>query len=156
MTASLVVVFILSVQSQGCGYGALKAKLCKVLHIIPLGIQSPTQLLSHPLRGAIFENWVVSEYLKQQLHRGMRPNLYFWRDSSGLEIDLLHEDAASIKAFEIKSGATFAADWTGNLQKWCDLADMHQEIKTHLIYGGTKNFAFKGSHVSPWHQLPEL
>ena len=121
-----------------------------------LGIQSPTQLLSHPLRGAIFENWVVSEYLKQQLHRGVRPNLYFWRDSSGLEVDLLHEDAASIKAFEIKSGATFAADWTGNLQKWCDLADMHQEVQTHLIYGGTKKFDFKGSHVSPWHQLPEL
>ena len=103
-----------------------------------MGIQSPAQLLSHPLRGAIFENWVVSEYLKQQLHRGARPSLYFWRDSSGLEVDLLHEDAASLKAFEIKSGATFASDWTDNLQKWRSLADVHQEIQTHLIYGVPK------------------
>jgi len=56
-----------------------------------LGIQEPSQITIHSLRGALFETWVVAELIKGRLHRGLQPNLYFWRDSTGNEVDVLAE-----------------------------------------------------------------
>ena len=71
-----------------------------------LNIGNPLQIQSHPLRGAFFETWVVSEVAKAFLHRGRRPQLSFYRDRAGLEIDLLIERGTDLVALEIKSGQT--------------------------------------------------
>jgi hypothetical protein len=71
-----------------------------------LAIESPEQLPSHPLRGPLFETWVVSEIAKAYLHRGRRPRLSFYRDRSGLEVDLLIERGAELTAVEVKSART--------------------------------------------------
>ncbi len=120
-----------------------------------LGIQTPEQLLTHPLRGALFENWVVSERLKSGLNSGAKPNVYFWRDSSGLEVDLLEETADRIlQATEIKSGATFTSEWTKNLFKWKPPA-VEDGLKTNLrvVYGGDSDFSFQDCDVVSWQNL---
>jgi len=58
--------------------------LCRLL-----GIRGPDDLRNHPLRGPIFETFVVGEFRKLYLHHGQRSTLYFWRDSNGREVDLV-------------------------------------------------------------------
>jgi predicted AAA+ superfamily ATPase len=118
-----------------------------------LGIQSAEQLATHPLRGALFENWVVSERLKARCHLGERPNLYFWRDNAGLEVDLLEETAGRLHATEVKSGATFTSEWTERLSKWQALAAADAESGARVVYGGEKSFTFKGCDVVSWREL---
>jgi len=76
-----------------------------------LGIERPEQLETHPLRGALFETWVVSEILKQHRHRGRRPRLYLYQERGRLEIDLVVEQADRISLVEIKSGSTPSAKY---------------------------------------------
>ena len=76
-----------------------------------IGIQNADQVTTHPLRGALFENLVVAEALKHRFNRGRDFNLSFFRDSRGLECDLLYETGRGIHAIEIKSGATVASDY---------------------------------------------
>jgi len=64
-----------------------------------LGITNPVQLATHPLRGAIFETFVVTELLKQSFNRVRRPNIYFFRDNTGHEIDVL--DFRSLTNLEV-------------------------------------------------------
>jgi len=66
-----------------------------------LGIYSTQELAVHPMRGAIFENLVVCEFLKRQHHLGLNSSLYFYRDNKK-EVDLLREEGMCIDAFEIK------------------------------------------------------
>lgn len=72
-----------------------------------LGIENEKQLSVHPLKGALFENMVVNEAMKNRLNKGKDPNLYFYRDKSQKEVDLLHTVANGIYAYEIKSAKSF-------------------------------------------------
>lgn len=72
-----------------------------------LGIENEKQLSVHPLKGALFENMVVNEAMKNRLNKGKDPNLYFYRDKSQKEVDLLHTVANDIYAYEIKSAKSF-------------------------------------------------
>jgi len=76
-----------------------------------IGIERASQVATHPLRGALFENVAVIEALKHGFNQGHRPDLSFFRDSRGLECDLLYPHAEGSAAIEIKSGATVASDW---------------------------------------------
>lgn len=72
-----------------------------------LGIENEEQLATHPAKGALFENMVVNEAMKNRLNRGKDPNLFFYRDKSQKEVDLLHTQANEIYAYEIKSAQSF-------------------------------------------------
>lgn len=76
-----------------------------------LGIENEAQLRNHPLRGNLFENMVVNEAVKSRFNRGKQPNLYFFRDKSGKEVDLLYSVADRFYAYEIKSAQTFHTDF---------------------------------------------
>ena len=80
-----------------------------------LGIRNETDLQSHPLRGSLFENMVVVEMLKQCYNKCERPDLYFYRDKSQHEVDVLRVDGLQLHGYEIKSGATYLPDWQRNL-----------------------------------------
>ncbi len=80
-----------------------------------LGIENETQLRNHPLRGNLFENMVVNEAVKSRFNRGKQPNLYFFRDKSGKEVDLLYSVADCFYAYEIKSAQTFHTDFAKGL-----------------------------------------
>ena len=76
-----------------------------------LGIENEQQMSTHPLRGNIFENMVIAEAMKQIIHQGRIPQLYFYRDRSQNEVDLLYPKGINYEAFEIKSSQTFSASF---------------------------------------------
>lgn len=100
-----------------------------------LGIETPEQLETHPLRGGIFENMVVAEFVKKRLNEGKQPNCYFYRDSSGVEIDLLQVFGNEIDMYEIKSSQTFTAKFFDNINKVSKL--FGERVKrSAVIYDG--------------------
>lgn len=54
-----------------------------------VGIRDPDHLSIHPMRSSLFESFVISELLKSRFNQGQPPNLYFWRNNLGTEIDVL-------------------------------------------------------------------
>lgn len=64
------------------------------------------EMLTHPLRGHIFETFILSEMVKSKLNRGEKPAFTFWRDSNGNEVDLLEDTGSKLIPIEIKSGRT--------------------------------------------------
>ncbi len=119
-----------------------------------MGIRDAQTLETHAARGALFETWVVSELYKQRLNAGLAPDLYFWRDNSGQEIDVLCETTQGLQAIEIKSGSTYASDWTQNLKKWQSLAGT-ESFDSTILYGGTNNFERDGITVWSWKNVAQ-
>lgn len=120
-----------------------------------LGVQAPAQLLSHAQRGALFENWVITELLKGRLNRGLLPNLFFWRDSTGNEVDVLLDQGERILPVEIKSGRTVTPDYFGALAKWCALAGESAQGAI-VVYAGDAEQRRRDARVIPWRGIAEL
>ncbi len=116
--------------------------LCRLL-----GLRHAGDLLNHPLRGAIFETFVVSEMRKLFLHHGQRPPLYFWRDSNGREVDILVDLGPRRIPMEIKSSETVASDFLKGLDTYRDLSGDPWGI---LVYGGREALERRGHRVRPW------
>jgi predicted AAA+ superfamily ATPase len=114
-----------------------------------LGIQGPDQLVTHPLRGAIFETFVVSELVKTRLNRGQRADLYFFRDSGGHEVDVIAEVGDRLQPIEIKSGQTLNRDFFTGLERWMALAG-NRAVAPALVYGGKESLERKGIRVCGW------
>jgi predicted AAA+ superfamily ATPase len=102
-----------------------------------LGIQSPQQVFQHPLFGGLFENMVVLEALKARYNTGKDPDLYFFRDAHGLEVDLLLAAGQRLTLIEIKATRTFAPELGNNLQSFLRLAG-HVDNATVLYAGEVK------------------
>jgi len=119
-----------------------------------LGIQTPQQLETHPLRGSIFETFVVAELMKSRLNAGERSGMYFWRDSNGNEVDVIIEQGPQLIPVEIKSGATVARDFFVGLEKWMALSG-NLGTDPLLIYGGENSYQHKRIRVFGWKDLPE-
>jgi uncharacterized protein len=117
-----------------------------------LGVETPAQLHSHPLRGAVFENWAVMELFKARLNCGREPRGYFWRDNVGHEVDYLQEEATRLDAWEFKSGKTYTPEWADGLKYWAQLAGKRAG-KLHIVYGGDESFARQGIEIVAWKDL---
>ncbi len=119
-----------------------------------LGIEHAGQIATHPLRGALFENAVVTEALKHRLNQGRQPNLSFFRDAQGLECDLLYETGHGIGAIEIKAGATVASDYFHSLNR---VADLVPGISAKaVVYGGSGRQSRSGGEVVPLSDLASV
>ena len=119
-----------------------------------IGIGNAAQTATHPLRGALFENAVIAEVAKHCFNRGERPHLSFFRDSRGLECDLLYRTGNGLAALEIKSGATVASDYFTSLRR---VAELVPEITTRIVvYGGASRQSRSDCEVVPFGDLPEM
>ena len=96
-----------------------------------LGIREPEQLRLHPLRGAIFESWVISEIYKANVHKGMQPNLFHYREARGPEVDLIIEQGRDLAAVEIKSGATVTRDFFKNLTSFSGRMEQFVQVSRY-------------------------
>jgi uncharacterized protein len=116
-----------------------------------LGIRTPDELRLHPLRGAIFESWVVSEILKAHLNKGLTPRMSFFRDAQGLEVDLLVEHGNALTAVEAKSGATVPLEVFAPIAK---AAATIPELETRIVvHGGRESFAATAGRALAWSDL---
>ena len=114
-----------------------------------LDIKSAEQVDTHFLRGGLFENMVINEFIKKAWHSGLEPDLRFWRDSQGNEVDLLVYEGDLPRAYEIKSSATFSADFFKGLTKWAALSNV-QEDRLHVIYGGDSSLNTSKGQLIAW------
>ncbi|MEA2082009.1 MAG: ATP-binding protein [Elusimicrobiota bacterium] len=110
-----------------------------------LGIQSPQHLNTHPLKGALFETFIISEFLKARFNKVKTNNLYYFRDSLGTEIDLILDYGDITVPVEIKSGQTIANDYFKNLRYYSKLRG-NKTGKAMLIYGG--NLSYKEGKIN--------
>lgn len=114
-----------------------------------LRIRSPEALLLHASRGGIFESFVISEFLKNALNHGEEPDLYFWRDSAGHEIDVILDCGDTLIPVEIKSGKTVVRDFFAGIDYWRKLAGQ-PDSPGALVYGGDQSFRRSGVTVYSW------
>lgn len=124
-----------------------------------LTIREPSELVHHPLRGAVFESWVALELYKQRLHRGGVPRLHHLREARGLEVDLVVDDGARLLLVEVKSGATVASDWFGPLRRGLEETRAEhpgRDVRAAIVYGGDEAQRRHGIDVIPWHQVDTL
>lgn len=98
-----------------------------------LGIKTVSHLKSHPLRGAIFESMVVTELMKTRTNAGLPIDLYYWRDKTGHEIDVIIDSDDQLLPIEIKSGKTINSEFFKNLVYWSKITGTEKSI---LLYAG--------------------
>ncbi len=114
-----------------------------------LGIRSSELLALHPMRGAIFESFIISEFLKSRYNEGLPADLYFWRDNNGLETDIVFESGTKLQPVEIKSGQTITSDSIRAGQKAARFAG-EEALQPWLIYGGDDSYERNGVTVMSW------
>jgi len=146
------IVFLLSPHHQNFNKRLIKSPKLYFydtgLACLLLNLQNSEQLITHPIRGALFETWVMSELMKKRFNQGLRSNLYFWRDSQGHEIDGLIDQGDKLIAIEIKAGQTLNADYFKGLEYWQTLSE--QKEGAQLIYAGLENQTRKNIEVVSW------
>ena len=123
-----------------------------------LGIREPEQLRLHPLRGAVFESWVVSEIFKGLAHRGMQSNLFHYREARGTEIDLLVENSQELGAVEAKSGATVSEDFFKNLKLFTERIKERdrRQIQKYVVYSGDMSQKRSQANVVSWKDITKI
>ncbi len=114
-----------------------------------IGIRAVDHVDTHPLRGALFENWVVSEVVKHIANLGLRADLSFYRDTNGVEVDLIVTRGTDRLLLEAKSGMTFHSDMAARPQRVAALLDARLAIVT----GGDTSQSRSGYDVVPWTRL---
>ncbi len=119
-----------------------------------LGIERAEQVATHPLRGALFENLVVTEAMKHRFNRAQPANLSFLRDSKGLECDLIYETGHGLAAIEIKSGATVSSEFIATLNRV--EAVVPEVAAKAIVYGGLQRQARSDCDVVPLFGLSGL
>jgi len=118
-----------------------------------LGINSKEQLDIHPLRGNIFENFIVSEQIKKKNNNNEEANFYFWRDQKGHEIDLIEDCSSYLLPTEIKLSATFNKQFMKNIEFLNNLQEEEMSElpnKGYLIYSGTNEHQYKNIQLENW------
>ncbi len=120
-----------------------------------LRINSLDALEGYYQKGSLFENFVVNEISKTYYNKGSRPPIYFWRDSTGREIDLVLDLGGRLMPIEVKSGRTFNADFFKNIEWWENVADVPVE-KGIAIYGGDDDWETAHGELVSWKNLSKL
>ena len=117
-----------------------------------LGLRSAGELQTHWARGALFENLVLLEKIKNRYNKGERTQFYYWRDSNGNEVNLLEElKIGEIKISEIKSSATFHTRFLDTITKFGNVSN---ELKaSEVIYDGQEGFSAQGTKILNWRNL---
>lgn len=120
-----------------------------------LGIEEPKQVSRDPLLGGLFENFVITEFLKCYWNDGRPAPLYFFRDNIGNEVDLLVENARKVFGIEIKAGHTIGSDWFKGLDYLHGV--MGKElIGRGIVYGGKENIIREKTTICSYGNVRDL
>jgi predicted AAA+ superfamily ATPase len=120
-----------------------------------LGIRTVDQLRSHPLRGPLFETWVVSEILKHRMNAGESGGMYHYRDQNGVEADLVVEQPGRLSLVEAKAAGTAGPGLCDGLDRVRTVLEQAQPCGAFVIYGGDTAQKRSNVEVLPWRDLHE-
>jgi predicted AAA+ superfamily ATPase len=101
-----------------------------------LGIENEQQMARDPLRGSLFENLVILELVKSRLNQGLDPQLYFFRDQAGNEVDVIYKSANTLVPIEVKAGQTFHREFLKGVNYFKNLVGEERCRKGFVIYSG--------------------
>jgi len=111
-----------------------------------LGIREPEQAARDPLRGGLYENLIIGEIRKAFFNRGQRPELYFYRDTNGNEVDLIVRQQRQLLPIEIKSAATYSKHFLQGIKRFQKL--MPDGIQPgHVLYNGAEQYQVEGTAI---------
>ena len=114
-----------------------------------LGIRDKDSLALHFARGSLFENLVISEFIKENHNQNSGFSFYFWRNNHKKEVDLVVDAGIMVKALEIKSSVTFRKEFIATLEYWSEISGISEE-NLLLIYDGKNEFTYKGIKIRNW------
>jgi predicted AAA+ superfamily ATPase len=120
-----------------------------------LGIRDESQVNLHYMKGALFENLILSEFFKRSFHRGEYNLPYFWQDSHGNEIDCLLVDGANIVPIEIKFGKTITNSYIENFKYLRQLTGMPVK-QGYVVYGGEQSMQISTGSFISWRQIERI
>ena len=125
------------------------------------GIRSANELALSSLRGPLFETWALAETIKVRSNFRLAPTMHYWRDKTGLEVDLLLDAGTALSPVEFKAGQTVAADWFEPLTRYQTLhaergGDGPRLLPPSLVYGGDEPRTRAGFVVQPWRRWPAV
>jgi len=119
-----------------------------------LGIEFKEQISTHYLKGALFENLIISEMIKSRFNHGKESNLYFWRDKTGHELDIIAEYLNELHTFELKSSKTITPSFFKGIKYYDKISKTIN--KSYLIYGGEQKEIRGNTTVIPWSKLNDI
>jgi len=119
-----------------------------------LGIANVDQIPLHPQKGSLFENFVINELIKERFNNNEPHNLYFWRDNTGNEIDIVIDKGTSLYPVEIKSGKTVTSDYFKNFDFWKKITGTTEGA---IVYGGDQ-IQKRSNRITilPWNDINTL
>ncbi|HEU0292190.1 MAG TPA: ATP-binding protein [Anaerolineales bacterium] len=120
-----------------------------------LGIRDENQVNLHYLKGALFENLIITEFIKRNFHRGVNRHPYFWQDNHGKEIDCILVNGEKVTPIEIKSGKTMSTSYFDNLKFWRALASMPED-QGFVVYGGEQSTQTSAGELVSWRHLARI
>lgn len=118
-----------------------------------LGIRTADQLRNHPLRGPLFESWVVSEIIKHRMNAGETGGLYHYRDQNGVEADLVIEHADRLSLVEAKAAQTATSGLLDGVRRVRDVLEQVQPIQAYVAFGGDTGQKRSDVELVPWLEL---
>ncbi len=114
-----------------------------------LEISTPDDLLTNRLKGNIFENMIIANFIKVNAHRYLHRHYYFWQDHRGLEVDLLRKTGSDFEVYEIKSTQTVTHELFKGLQNFSNIAQPNI-VHPFLVYGGDDHYVRSNVQVLGW------
>ncbi len=121
-----------------------------------LNIRSNDEFFNHPLRGAIFESFVISEFFKYNYNHNESPQIYFWRDAQGHEIDcIIEKNFTTLVPIEIKASKTISTSFFDGLQDWQKISKQ-EHVQSYVVYGGTDSIKRQKGHVFSWKDIIDM
>lgn len=120
-----------------------------------LGIRSAEQVGTHFLKGGLFENLVINEFIKRARNMGDPGFPHFWRDSRGKEIDCLLTVNAAPKPIEIKAGRTASGSYFDNIKYWRRVSQAADD-REGVVYGGDLSINTSAGSLISWRDLDRV
>ncbi len=120
-----------------------------------LDINSPATLEQYYQKGAIFENFVINEVIKGFYNKGLKPPIYYWRDSNQREIDLLLNRGISLQPIEIKLGRTYRRDFFKHLDWFAGVSDVPITEPT-VVWGADDDLPSESGSLLSWRNLRKI
>lgn len=121
-----------------------------LLHL--LKISTIEQIQTHSIKGNLFENMMIAEFVKRMHHSNNLQDIWFWRDSAGHEVDLLIDLGLQLQIVEMKAGITVMPDMFNGLQ-WFEETTGLSNMKKLLVYGGNEGHQRSYGEVIPWKEF---